>query len=163
MKSTSTGRGRKRLRACGDRRRRYGNSARGAVAHLRALFYDQRRGRGNRARPGRGASHREKNARAHYRKISSGRHAIPSANSDSSGDVIPRETTMAENCTHVDQVKRVKPKTKGCEECLKMGDSWVHLRLCLSCGHVGCCDSSKNKHATKHFHTTNHPIIRSQH
>jgi len=50
---------------------------------------------------------------------------------------------MADNCTHLDQIKRVKPKTKGCEECLKMGDSWVHLRLCLSCGHVGCCDSSR--------------------
>jgi uncharacterized UBP type Zn finger protein len=69
---------------------------------------------------------------------------------------------MAENCTHLDQIKRVKPKTKGCEECLKMGDGWVHLRLCLSCGHVGCCDSSKNKHATKHFHATKHPIVRSQ-
>ncbi len=55
---------------------------------------------------------------------------------------------MAENCTHLDQIKRVKPKTKGCEECLKMGDGWVHLRLCLSCGHVGCCDSSKNKRKT---------------
>jgi uncharacterized UBP type Zn finger protein len=69
---------------------------------------------------------------------------------------------MAENCTHLDQIKRVKPKTNGCEECLKMGDSWVHLRLCLSCGHVGCCDSSKNKHATKHFRGTKHPIVRSQ-
>jgi uncharacterized UBP type Zn finger protein len=68
---------------------------------------------------------------------------------------------MAEECTHLDQIKRAKPKTKGCEECLKMGDGWVHLRLCLSCGHVGCCDSSKNKHATKHFHATKHPIVRS--
>src|SRR4029077_11991896 len=63
-----------------------------------------------------------------------------------------RRNSMPDECTHLDQIKRVKPKTKGCEECLKMGDSWVHLRLCLSCGHVGCCDSSKNKHATKHFH-----------
>ena len=69
---------------------------------------------------------------------------------------------MADTCTHLDQIKRVKPKTDGCEECLKTGDSWVHLRLCLTCGHVGCCDSSKNKHATKHFHATKHPIIRSQ-
>ena len=68
---------------------------------------------------------------------------------------------MADTCTHLDQIKRVKPKTKGCKECLKMGDRWVNLRLCLSCGHVGCCDSSKNKHATKHFHATQHPIIRS--
>ncbi len=64
-------------------------------------------------------------------------------------------------CTHLDEIQDVKPKTKGCEECLKTGSSWVHLRLCLICGHVGCCDSSPNKHATKHFHKTHHPIIRS--
>jgi uncharacterized UBP type Zn finger protein len=64
-------------------------------------------------------------------------------------------------CTHLDQIHNVHPHTKGCEECLKMGSRWVHLRLCLVCGHVGCCDSSPNKHATKHFHATNHAIIRS--
>ncbi len=64
-------------------------------------------------------------------------------------------------CTHTDQIKDVKPHTHGCEECLKMGDSWVHLRLCMTCGHVGCCDSSKNKHATKHFHSVKHPIMKS--
>ena len=65
-------------------------------------------------------------------------------------------------CTHLDQIRNVKPGTpNGCEECLKMGDTWVHLRLCLECGHVGCCDSSKNKHATKHFHRTKHPIMKS--
>jgi uncharacterized UBP type Zn finger protein len=64
-------------------------------------------------------------------------------------------------CTHLNQIRDVKPSAAGCEECLKMKDRWVHLRMCLTCGHVGCCDSSKNKHATKHFHTTNHPIIRS--
>ena len=64
-------------------------------------------------------------------------------------------------CSHLSQMKNVKPKTRGCEECLKMGDSWVHLRLCRACGHVGCCDSSKNKHATKHFHATKHPIVTS--
>ena len=68
---------------------------------------------------------------------------------------------MATTCTHRDKIKRVSPKTKGCEECLQSGDSWVHLRLCLTCGHVGCCDSSKNKHATKHFHATQHPVVRS--
>jgi hypothetical protein len=69
---------------------------------------------------------------------------------------------MAEaSCGHFDHVHHVKPKTDGCEECLKMGDSWVHLRLCMECGHVGCCDSSKNKHGTKHFHHTKHPIMRS--
>src|SRR2546430_6302512 len=64
-------------------------------------------------------------------------------------------------CTHMDQVRDVKPHTRGCEECLRMGDTWVHLRLCMSCGHVGCCDSSKNKHATKHFHSVKHPIMKS--
>ena len=44
---------------------------------------------------------------------------------------------------------------------MKTGDSWVHLRLCMTCGHVGCCDSSKNQHAAKHFHLTTHPVMRS--
>ncbi|HZS42871.1 MAG TPA: UBP-type zinc finger domain-containing protein [Candidatus Paceibacterota bacterium] len=66
---------------------------------------------------------------------------------------------MEKKCTHISSIKEVKPKSSGCEECLKMGDKWVSLRLCLSCGHVGCCDSSKNKHATKHFKATGHPII----
>ena len=64
-------------------------------------------------------------------------------------------------CTHLDQIKNPKPQSRGCEECLKMGDTWVHLRLCESCGHVGCCDSSKNKHATKHAKGTGHPVIKS--
>jgi uncharacterized UBP type Zn finger protein len=65
-------------------------------------------------------------------------------------------------CTHLNQVRHVSPRTpSGCEECLKTGSRWVHLRLCLECGHVGCCDSSPNKHATKHFHATQHPIVRS--
>jgi uncharacterized UBP type Zn finger protein len=63
-------------------------------------------------------------------------------------------------CKHLKFIQeQVKPSADGCEDCLKIGDSWVHLRLCLICGHVGCCDSSKNKHATKHFHSTEHPII----
>ena len=65
-------------------------------------------------------------------------------------------------CRHLDMIRDVTPRTpEGCEECLAMGDTWVHLRLCLTCGHVGCCDSSKNKHATKHFRATLHPIIQS--
>jgi hypothetical protein len=64
-------------------------------------------------------------------------------------------------CTHLSHIHKVTPHTKGCQECLKMGDTWVHLRLCMECGHVGCCDSSKNKHATKHFHRSKHPIMRS--
>ena len=64
-------------------------------------------------------------------------------------------------CPHVKQIRPVTPNTEGCEECLATGDRWVHLRLCLTCGHVGCCDSSKNKHATKHFHATGHPVMKS--
>ena len=64
-------------------------------------------------------------------------------------------------CTHLELIQNPRPHTKGCEECLKMGDAWVHLRLCEICGHVGCCDSSKNKHATKHFRATGHPIVKS--
>ena len=66
-----------------------------------------------------------------------------------------------QSCAHLDQIRDVKPSAPGCEECLKMKDRWVHLRMCLTCGHVGCCDSSKNKHATKHFKATTHLIIRS--
>jgi hypothetical protein len=68
---------------------------------------------------------------------------------------------MATKCYHLDQIRDVTPSSEGCEECLKIGDSWVHLRICQSCGHVGCCDSSKNTHSTKHFLKTSHPIIKS--
>ena len=64
-------------------------------------------------------------------------------------------------CTHRDQIADVAPNTEGCEECLRCGERWVHLRMCLKCGHVGCCDSSPNKHATAHFRATGHPIVRS--
>ena len=74
---------------------------------------------------------------------------------------IQYDSLMPADCSHLNQIREVTPRTNGCEECLRMGDRWVHLRLCLICGHVGCCDSSKNKHATKHFHATKHPIMRS--
>jgi len=64
-------------------------------------------------------------------------------------------------CEHVASIKDVTPSADGCEDCLKIGSSWVHLRLCEECGHVGCCDSSPNRHATKHYHATQHPIIKS--
>lgn len=67
-----------------------------------------------------------------------------------------------QNCTHLDLIRPVAPRTpQGCEECLKLGMSWVHLRLCMTCGHVGCCDNSIGKHATGHFHSSGHPIIKS--
>jgi uncharacterized UBP type Zn finger protein len=69
---------------------------------------------------------------------------------------------MTVACSHRQQVLDVKARTpNGCEECLAIGGHWVHLRLCLTCGHVGCCDQSPNRHATKHFHATRHPVIRS--
>jgi uncharacterized UBP type Zn finger protein len=72
-----------------------------------------------------------------------------------------KERTNVKGCEHTSSIQPVKPGAEGCEECLKLGSSWVHLRICLSCGHVGCCDSSPNKHATKHFKTTNHPMMQS--
>lgn len=71
-------------------------------------------------------------------------------------------TEQAQQCTHLNQIADVRPRTPdGCEECLRMGSTWVHLRLCLSCGHVGCCDNSPNKHATAHYHQTHDPLIQS--
>lgn len=65
------------------------------------------------------------------------------------------------SCGHLDLVLAVHPRTQGCEECLHVGSRWVHLRVCLSCGHVGCCDASSHRHATAHFWATNHPIVQS--
>jgi hypothetical protein len=66
---------------------------------------------------------------------------------------------MSMQCHHVDTIRTVTPGSRGCEECLKIGQAWVHLRLCRQCGHVGCCDDSPGRHATAHFHATRHPII----
>ena len=74
---------------------------------------------------------------------------------------IDRGSLNTKNCLHISQVKDVVPSSEGCEDCLKTGDSWVHLRLCLFCGQVGCCDDSKNKHASHHYNTSGHPMIMS--
>jgi hypothetical protein len=69
---------------------------------------------------------------------------------------------MAVNCEHLDTVHEVSPSSEGCEDCLRIGSAWVHLRICQTCGHVGCCDSSPNRHATAHFRADpDHPIVRS--
>ncbi len=69
---------------------------------------------------------------------------------------------MAAACTHLDQITEVDPQTPtGCGECMKIGGTWLHLRLCLSCGEVNCCDSSPNRHATAHFHESGHPLMQS--
>jgi CPA1 family monovalent cation:H+ antiporter len=77
-------------------------------------------------------------------------------------EMLPVDTIEAP-CEHLqDSDSCVEPRTpEGCEECLRDGTTWVHLRLCLQCGHVGCCDSSEMKHATAHFHETQHPVMRS--
>jgi hypothetical protein len=66
---------------------------------------------------------------------------------------------MDDRCSHETAIRDVTPSALGCEECLKIGSPWVHLRLCRTCGHVGCCDDSPNRHATRHFHATGHPVI----
>ncbi len=70
---------------------------------------------------------------------------------------------MSDTCTHLDQIEvlDVPAGIEGCEECLKTGSQWVHLRMCQKCGKVGCCDSSPNRHATRHAHAVGHPILRS--
>jgi hypothetical protein len=68
---------------------------------------------------------------------------------------------MPQNCTHMNMIEDVTPSSNGCEDCQRIGGTWVHLRVCQKCGHVGCCDSSPNKHATAHYGVTKHPIVRS--
>ena len=70
---------------------------------------------------------------------------------------------MPETCTHLGRVllKELPESVEGCEDCLRMGGKWLHLRICLSCGHVGCCDDSPNRHASAHAGSSSHPIIRS--
>jgi uncharacterized UBP type Zn finger protein len=65
------------------------------------------------------------------------------------------------DCSHRDQIQDVSPSAEGCGECLAIGDTWVHLRMCMTCGQIGCCNDSKNKHAAKHFMDSDHPIVRS--
>lgn len=76
------------------------------------------------------------------------------------GDAEGRPTD--ETCTHLDEVHDVQPSVQGaCEDCLKEGTRWVHLRICLACGHMGCCDNSPRRHATAHFGASGHPLMRS--
>jgi uncharacterized UBP type Zn finger protein len=71
-----------------------------------------------------------------------------------------RVMSAASPCAHQDQIRDdVEPQGNGCAECLATGDSWVHLRVCLTCGHIGCCEDSKNQHAAAHFRATGHPIV----
>src|SRR4051812_1490724 len=69
--------------------------------------------------------------------------------------------SVSDPCEHLELINDVEPSADGCTDCLAIGGRWVHLRLCLTCGHVGCCDSSPNKHATAHFHADGHPLVQS--
>jgi uncharacterized UBP type Zn finger protein len=76
------------------------------------------------------------------------------------------ENAMSRNeanpgCAHINATPWVSPKSTVCDECVAKGDTWVHLRACLACGHVGCGDQSKNKHATRHYHESKHPLIQT--
>lgn len=69
---------------------------------------------------------------------------------------------MKASCSHLDQIRITdKGSARGCEECLRLGMQWVHLRRCLACGHIGCCDSSPGRHATAHFKSTGHAVMAS--
>jgi hypothetical protein len=70
---------------------------------------------------------------------------------------------MSTICPHLDSVTvtELPDEIDGCVDCLAIGGTWVHLRMCETCGHIGCCDQSPNRHARAHFHATSHPIIRS--
>ena len=68
---------------------------------------------------------------------------------------------MADTCTHLDTIADVTPSSTGCEDCIAIGGRWVHLRLCMACGHVGCCSSSPHQHSVRHFEATGHPVMRS--
>ena len=69
---------------------------------------------------------------------------------------------MPGTCSHLDTIAVTElPETLACEECVKMGADWMHLRMCLACGKVGCCDNSPNRHASAHFEEAGHPLIRS--
>jgi uncharacterized UBP type Zn finger protein len=72
------------------------------------------------------------------------------------------DTRATAVCNHLDEIRDVQPSSDGCEDCRRIGARWVHLRMCMTCGHVGCCDSSPNRHATLHFGGTGHPVVRSQ-
>lgn len=79
---------------------------------------------------------------------------------------LPAENTVMRDCDHLRLVRErrrraVTPSGPGCRECLADGEDWVHLRLCLTCGHVGCCDDSPHRHATAHARAAGHPVIRS--
>ena len=88
--------------------------------------------------------------------------AGPSPAGPAAADAVPASAVPANarGCEH-EPAGAVEPRSDGCAECLRAGGIWFHLRLCLTCGHVGCCDRSPGQHATAHFRAAGHPVIRS--
>src|ERR671918_623908 len=74
---------------------------------------------------------------------------------------VQRARGTSTGCTHIASIRDVAPASKVCDQCVQLGDTWVHLRMCMTCGQVGCCDSSKNKHAHRHADEVGHPLARS--
>ena len=74
---------------------------------------------------------------------------------------VQRTRGPSAGCSHTASIRDVAPSSTVCDQCMQLGDTWVHLRMCMTCGQVGCCDSSKNKHSHKHADDVGHPIVRS--
>ena len=145
-----------RLHQGRHRRRRPGHPGRGAHAHLRPVLHHQGPGQRHGHGPGHRAAHRRTaplrlDLVRHRRR----RHDLPRL-------AAPRWSEEMTQCTHLDtiEITELPAEVEGCEDCLTTGGVWLHLRICLHCGHVGCCDDSPNKHATAHA-SREHPIIRS--
>ena len=100
-----------------------------------------------------------------YEELPQTDHGAGTMSSKSRNDIDPASTVTLTpavgQCGHTTAIRGVHPSARGCEDCLRAGAAWVHLRICMTCGHVGCCDSSPHRHATKHFHATSHPIVKS--
>ncbi|HEY9377690.1 MAG TPA: UBP-type zinc finger domain-containing protein, partial [Jiangellaceae bacterium] len=100
-----------------------------------------------------------------YEELAQTDHGAGTMSPKSRKDIDPASTVTLTpavgRCDHTTGIRGVHPSARGCEDCLRVGAAWVHLRICMTCGHVGCCDSSPHRHATEHFHATSHPIVKS--
>jgi monovalent cation:H+ antiporter-2, CPA2 family len=100
-----------------------------------------------------------------YEELPQTDHGAGTMSPKSRNDIDPASTVTLTpavgRCGHTTGIRGVHPSARGCEDCLRVGAAWVHLRICMTCGHVGCCDSSPHRHATEHFHATSHPIVKS--
>ena len=121
-------------------------------------------GIGSEVEKGRGEVERE--GRRLRREAVGGGPAVGEPEADPDSDLAPVRLTDAQaanpDCGHTDLARTVTPSSHGCEECLRLGDTWQHLRVCMTCGQVACCDSSKNQHASKHAAAAGHPIVKSR-